>query len=362
MLGCCGIFALSGCNSTSKDSGNQQKTEETTVINEGDYAALLPFTPSDASQKHAQTANNETETMNIGSGLMELSKQHFSPNTYTYRGGVHLDYDILDALDNSQGLLGRTSKTNPNGMNPEIGAVFPTEEGSDYTITNMDVLLLDIYELDWFKGNEQKGMSLALVLNDQVGIAPNTLTLDNDKLKLYGEECARKVVTYLRKTVSAVQNIPIYVTLYNSTTVDQTLPGTFFEEVYFKSKTNGEFSAIDDQWVLFPTTEASELDGTNGTYFDRYKESLRNFLNQDVSIIGKGHYIDKKLTELRINVTMRARGSDEAYAAIQLLNEKLSIFSSTSFKITVDIMSDNVHVAMIERLKGSSETHAILAI
>lgn len=109
---------------------------------------------------------------------------------------------------------------------------------------------------------------------------------------------------------------------------------------------------------MFPTSTATKLDGTNATYFDRYKASFQDFLGQDIDMIGKGHFMDNELTDLRINVKLHAKSADEVIAAVQLLDERLSIFSSNNFKITVVVKADDVDVATITRNKGTSSTVA----
>ena len=199
LLLCSCMLVLGGCNKEDKNKAdNDKSSEETKAINEGEYSALLPFSVSDAGQKHAQMQTNLSDTLTIGTGLMELSKEYFSSKTYAFRGGKYLDYNTLDASADNSGLLGRTSKKNANGLNPAVGDVFPTDDG-DKKITANDVLLLDIFEYDWYQNKELKGLSLALVFNDKIGTEPKEATIDSDKMKLYGEECARKLVNYLRK-------------------------------------------------------------------------------------------------------------------------------------------------------------------
>lgn len=349
----CGLLLLSGCSSDDDKKNKVEKTtEETKAINEGDYSALLPFSPSDANQKHAEMNTNLNDTLTIGSGLMERSKEYFSSNTYAFRGGVYLDYRTLSPL------LLRTSDENPNGLNPEVGTTFNTSSGQ-YKITAKDVVLIDIFEYDWYKGSELGGMSLAIVLNDKVGDDINPSIIKEDQLKLYGEECARKLVNYLRKSKPEIgDDLPIYVTLYNLDSSDSNLPGSYFEEAFFESKTNANFKKINEDWALFPTDKATKLDGTNSTYFDRYKASFKEFLNQDVDMIGKGRFEDGELAELKINVTLRAKSADEVMAGVQLLNDRLSIFSSNNFKISVVVKCNDIDVATITRNKGSSSTVA----
>ena len=360
---CIMLLLISGCNNDSKNQTKKENnSEETKVINEGDYSALLPFTPSDAGQKHAQMQTNLNDTLTIGTGLMELSKEYFSSKTYSFRGGKYLDFNTLDAYSDKTGLLGRRSSKNANGLNPAVGDEFPTDKGTK-KITESDILLLDIFEYDWYDGDELGGLSLALVFNDTIGTEPDEAVISESKMKVYAEECARKLVNYLRKSKPEIGNdTPIYVALYNTASDDASLPGTFFEEAYFKTKTNAEFSSIDEQWVLFPTQTASDLDSTNATYFDRYKASFREFLDQDIDIVGKGHYIDNSLESLRMDIKLHAKSADEVIAAVQLLDERLSIFAGTDYKITVVVKAEDVDVATITRAKGSSSTVAQMLI
>lgn len=362
--GCCILLGvllltLSACSDDSKDTG---KGETLQAVDENDYASYLPYQASDATQKHASLSTNQNDTLTIGTGLMALSKEHFSPNTYTFKESTYLDYDTLDATT-STGLLGRLNKdTNPNGQNPEIGTVYPTEEGSDYTITAGDVLLLDIHEYDWYDGDELKGISLGFVINDKLGDEVNPVTMREDKLELYASETARKVVSYLRKKVPEVgSNIPIFVALYNTDSEDDTLPGSYFKKAFFETKTTGNFEDVNEQWVLFPTASATTLDGTTATSFDRFKANFKDIMPQDVSIIGKGHYMDGALDELRISVTLHARSAGEVKTAIQLLNDKISSFD-TGYLITIDVVSDTSHAAVIKREEGSSKTTVITLI
>ena len=146
---CAMLGLLGGCSKEDKNKAdNDKSSEETKAINEGDYSALLPFSASDAGQKHAQMQTNLSDTLTIGTGLMELSKEYFSSKTYAFRGGKYLDYNTLDASADQSGLLGRTSKKNANGLNPAVGDVFPTGDGEE-KITANDILLLDIFEYDW---------------------------------------------------------------------------------------------------------------------------------------------------------------------------------------------------------------------
>lgn len=365
----CVLLVISACGKKGETAVDANKhIEETKGINEGDYSALLPFLPSDAGQKHVQMAQlygDLSDTLAIGTGLMERSKEYFSPKNYAFRGGVYLDFDALDASSlagDRIGLLGRTSTRNTIGLNPKVGDIFQTDKG-DMKITDKDILVYDIFEYDWYKSKELKGLSIALVLNDKLGSDDNPATINMNKLLAYGEEAAVKVVNYLRKSKPEIgDSMPIYVTLFNASKPDKTLPGRFIAEAYFTSNINANFREVNEIWALFPTKTAVELDNTTATYFSRYKASFKEFLNQDVDIIGKGHFLNNELKSLQIDVSLYAKSADEVLAGIQLLNERLTMFTSTSFKISVIIKSDNKQVATIIRNKGTNRTDAQILI
>lgn len=352
-----GALLLSGCNS---DDNNTNDVTETKVIYEDDYAALLPFQISDARAKYASLNTSLDNIFTIGEGLLELSKEHFSPKTYAYRENQFLDFNALDATSDRYGLLGRNSETNPIGLNPETGSSFKTTEVG---VNQPDPLIVqNIMEVDFYKGNELSGIAIALIIESQITNADNkTNTLDSDQLKLFYEPAVIRVVKYLRDTHPEVSdNIPIYATVYDNSSTDNTLPGKFLEEAYFKTGSNATFSSLENEWVLFPTTASTKLDSATTTYFNSYKRKLSDLnLGVDTSIIGRGEFNDGSLSELEITVVAHAKTALEMNAIVQTLNENLSVFESTSYRIVVDISSDNTHVAMIERPKGSSKTTTI---
>ena len=350
---------ISGC----KSKPNASINDETIAIKEGDYAAMLPFDASSSRIKHAQTSTNLNESLTIGAGIMSLSKNYFSPDKYIYKEGQFLTYDVLDAtgLDHI-GLLGRTSQTNPNGMNLAVGTQIDTEDGIK-KIGPMDVLLVDIYELDWYDGKDLEGLSIGIVLNDKIGDRLHPNIVKDEKLRAFGEEVGRKVVSYLRKTHPEIgQKTPIYVALYKESGVNTVLPGTFIEEAYFASKTIGEYSSIHQEWALFPSTQAHELDANTSSDFDVFAKDLKNFFPEDTSVIGTGRFDDGVLVHLGIEVSMHAKTWAEVNALIQKVNASLSTFTNKEMMVKVSIKSDHVLVAAMQRDAGENNVTVIQLI
>ncbi|MCH4284802.1 MULTISPECIES: CamS family sex pheromone protein [Bacillota] len=353
-----GVLLLSGCNNSDDKKKDKNDGKETVAIREGDYTALLPFDVSDARLKHMTMVTNLNDTLEIANGLMKYSKQHFSPDTYTYRESQFLDYNTLDASADKNGLLGRKSEENPIGLNPENGTAFQTDKG---TIKD-PVILVDIFEIDWYKGEELSGLSLAMVVNSQdVDEKNQKYTIKESDMKKYESVYGQRLLQYMRDTYPQMKKLPIYVTVYDIAGDQEGIPGTFKREGYVKGDaTSIDFSDINANWVLFPTDESDKKDATTNTAFVNYKKALAELdLGDDTSIIGKGYFENDSLNELKISVVAHAKTGMEMNAIAQLLVENLDEFA-TSYRITVDVSCDNNHYAAIEREKNSSKVTTIL--
>lgn len=362
LLCCLMVVLVSSCKKDDDDDNTTTNAnEETVAIQEGDYPALLPFQASDARYKHSQLSNNLMDTFNINAGLMAMSKEHFPPDIYAYKEGQFLTYDDLDAFDNSPGLLGRANtETNPVGLNPELDTEFKVNDGETKKITSTDVLLYDIFELDWYKGKELEGISLAIVLNDRIGNPDRPDIIDESALLTYGDDVGVKVVNFLRSKHPEIgNNLPIYVTLYKVNNENDVLPGAFIRDAYFKTKTSAKFENVGESWQIFPSEAATKADPAIADTFNSYINEIRRFFPEDTSVIGKGHYRDNALSRLNIDIVMHAKSGAEVNAAVQQINSKLSLFTSTTYEIRVMIKCDTEDIAVIARDKGDSKTQVI---
>lgn len=347
MTALCGCILFAGGCAKDKEE-NPETLVETQALEEGDYGATLPFQSSDSRKQHAIFSRSLVDSLNIGNGLLKYSKEHFSPKSYTIEEGQFLGYYELSNL------LGRESNDS-DGLNPASGSSFETGNGA----VSAPVLVQDIYEVDFLKSQEVAGISLAIVFNTSVGdngTTTNVKKVKDEVLQAFAEEVSRKVVTYMRKMPEIGDTMPIFVTLYKNSTTDETLPGAFFSKAYFEGRSSS-FTAIDEQWVLFPSDAATKLDGNIATQFLQVKNSLNGFLPDDVNIIGKGKFENGKLTELKIQVDMYAKTATEALSLTQYVKAQLATFSSQEYKIQVEVTCQDEIIATMVRAAGSSSVN-----
>lgn len=344
------LLLVAGCKSSSPE--DLTKMVETQSIVSGDYGAALPFTTSDTRQKHAVMSRSLEDAMYISTGLMDLSKAYVSANDHIFQEGKYLTYDILDASDLTTGLLGRTSESNPIGLNPASDQEFDSGNGM---ITN-PLILSDIYEIDFLKNSEVKGVSLAVVLNPKQG----TTTITDEKLLSYGSSISDEIVKTLQEQDGFPADIPVFVSLYKNSASDDALPGAFFAQRNYNK--NDSFVAVTQQWVMFPGNTASTLDNVTAQQFSSISDAIHNFLVEDVDMIGKGKFDDGLLTDLKITVNMHAKTGSEATALTQYVKSLLKNFSSLEFRIRVEIKCNDENIALMERAKGDSDVNVIMFI
>lgn len=342
-LGLCGMLVLlSGCEKSEEET--PETMVETQALESGDYGATLPFLSSDARQQHQIRSRSLVDSLYIGTGLLNYAKPHFSTSNYTMQEGQFLAYDELASL------LGRQSETNPDALNPASDAPFETGNGS----VNGAVLVRDIYEVDFIRNQETSGIALAIAFNTIVG--DNDTKVNDTQLQAFGEEAARNLVTYMRKMPEIGDSMPIYVALYKNTSSESTLPGSYFSEAYFEGR-SASFSGINEQWVMFPSDDATTLDNSTAVQFTQVKASLAGYLPDDVSIIGKGRFADNKLRELHITVEMYAKTATEALSLTQYLKSQLSNFSSLDYKIQVEVRCQDETIATMVRAIGDKDVN-----
>lgn len=335
----CITTLLCGC---SKEEENPETMIETKALSSGEYGTTLPFQSSNSRQQHQLRSISLVDNLYIGTGLLNYAKAHFSVNNYTIQEGQFLVYDELSNL------LGRESQSNGDALNPANGTNFDTGNGK----VKDPVLVRDIYEVDFIRDKETRGIGLALVLNSYVG--EKDTQVSDSRLQAFGEEAARKLITYMRKMPEIGDSMPIYIALYKNTSTESTLPGSFFSEAFFEGR-SASFSSIKEQWVMFPGDEASKLDNTTVAQFTQIKNAFSNFLPDDVSMIGRGKFVDEKLNELHITVEMYAKTATEALSLTQYLKTLLATFSSLDYKLLVEVRCQDVTIATMVRFIGDKD-------
>lgn len=347
---CASLVSGSGCSAITSNSNTSTNQQE-------EYSAILPYESSDTRVKHVGIIASEDVRIQIEDGLMDLSKQHFSPSEVGYKTHTFLDYDELDATDGSRGLLGTLRDDNPNGLNPSTNDEFDTGNGKVKGAT----ILVDIYELDWYAKDDLKGISLGLVVNDRVG--DKNTKIKKSKMREYLKVTSTKLVNYMRSRFNEINdNIPIYVATYElngSEAADDT--GGYIYSGYFEGN-NQDYTALDEKWYRVPSTSLTSKDSTTADQFTSFQDAMKDVLPDNTYVIGSAEYEGDTLTKMTIEITAHGKTAGEMLAVSQSAQKNLSKFKKRTCEYTVRIMNNDTVYCMMKRAANSTEVQSVTSM
>ncbi len=337
------LLGLASCQHTDVVEDDQQ------IIYSGqtnEYAIVSDFNPSSTRNYHG-TYLGSFDMIEVGSELIERSKSHFDVKEFFLAEGHVIDNESLSAL------VRRESSTNPYGLNPVSGSQFDIGTG---VILDDPVLVADIIEVDFYQSQDNElrlaGMSVAIVLNQVQIIETSTSVtvheIEDERILQYAMDVGRKLESYLR-TLSQVGDIPIYIGLYSTRSVDSTLPGNFIGDGYFVAR-SGQFNKVHQKWLIFPSNEATMLDGNASSFFSGFKQTVQTLLPESSGVMGKGRFDNEELKHLKIDVHMVAKTFMEIKATTQIIAQMIQRFENSKVHVLVEIKTLNNTIAIIERI------------
>lgn len=343
------MLVLSGCSSK-VDGENQNNT---TIISSiaGEYPVAIDYEASSTRNYHG-TYLGSYDLVEIGSKLIEKSKQHFDVKDYILQEGQIITNDRLSNL------VMRESTENPAGLNPSSGSEFDIGDGTKLLDP---VLVADVVELNFLENSKDglavAGMSVAIVFNQiqrvETATSITMYEIQQDRLYQYATDVGRKLESYLR-TLNQVGEIPIYIGLYSTKNVDAAVSGSYFGEGYFISR-SGQFKSVNEKWLILPSNEVEEIDPITSTFFAGLKKSLQKFLPESVGVVGKGRYVDNKLEYLKIDIQLVGKTYMEIKATTQLAASILEGMENNTVQVVAKVISLGKVVAIIEKKKNQNK-------
>ena len=358
----CFVVLVSACSSGSNDKKDEDKTIVSDALTEGDYRIITSKSSSNTRLTHADF-NRGASGLDVGKGLMENSKKHFSVDSYYLSEGQLIRRgELQGGIDsNKEVLLRHESEENSYGLNPKIDADFKVSNSTTIKSVNATIPVSDVYELNFKKSAESSevdGISLCIVLNpivmDKDGVEH---TMSDDILFQYGSEQAMKLINFLRKKPEVGNSTPIYIMLYNRNSSDLTLPGVFIGEGY--GKDNISLTKISEKWAIFPSDRATSLDSITAQQFNAVKKELQMIIPNDTGIVGRGKFVDDRLDTLQITITAQAITYTEISAIVQRMNDLMNTFDSDGYEIIITIVNNNEPIAMLKRNKNTRDVIVI---
>lgn len=339
-------MSVSACSPT-----NNPDNPTDIIRQEGEYAMVDQFSPS-ANRVYHGTYLPIHQALEVGSRLVDLSKKHFDVQEFYLQEGTIITLPRLGAL------VRRESATNPIGLNPPSGSLFPNGSGVDVADA---VVVTDVMEVNFMqrRGSDYTlaGISIAIVLNPNQSVGEGRVRITPERLYEYGSDMGRKLESYLRSQ-SGVGDVPIYITLYSLESVDAILPGGMIGEGLFLSR-SGQFTKLNEAWIMIPSSASNELNPFVHSVFLQLKSKVQTLLPEATGVFARTRVINQRIDLMVIDVNANVKTYTELLALTQLIITEVQDFEEQKMDIKIHIKNLNSTLVLIEK-KANDDKFTII--
>ena len=367
---CTGTMLLSACGNLGSGSGNSV-TQATQRSNKGyqttgqadtsDYQGVIEngryLTSKARGVGIIQNSENMLNLKSFESGMTTLSKEEFPTKDYIFREGQLLTKGTV------QDWLGRRSKDNPTGLNPE-------DNGEKDADKRNPIYIQQIEEQDYMKETDGKlelaGITIGIGMNrkdyyqkEQYG-AMYTTNISKEKMEEEGKKAAAEVLKRVRKLAGA-SDVPILICMYEQAPNDSLVGGTFYAYSVSDGDTLGSWKETDLQTSVLPATSANgAVDDNDESSFNAFKNKTQSFFPNLAGVTAQAKYKNKSLQELHVKITTQFYSETEIRSFTQFVSQMAKTYLPGDIPIDITIKgSDGEVQAFLAREKdsGSFYTH-----
>jgi len=338
----------------------QQEKAETTIIpsfniDDTHYRTLIPYKESASRGLVVSNIYTKYDMKEVETGLMRLSQNEFDTEDFYFQEGQYLAESTVTEW------LARSSQKK-NGLNPPTTDSMPAEERAK----KAPIYLSHIVEQNYLtKTDDNKvklgGISIGLSLNSIYYYQKEKYgeyyeePIPEAKLVEQGKKMAAEIVSRLR-TQDELKDVPIVVGLFKQKARNDIIPGTYFSYGVAKAGENdiADWTAIDEEYVLFPTDESEDVYRDVSNNFKNFKQDVDKYFSNYTSVIGTGFYQNKKIQKLTIEIPLQFFGKAEITGFTQYLTGVL-INQFDNINVEVSITSMNGPEALIIKKANEKE-------
>lgn len=325
------------------------------------YKTLIPYKESASRGLVVSNIYSKYDIKEAEEGLMRLSQNEFSTDSYYFQEGQYLDSETVSNW------LARSNQAE-EGLNP------PAEKDMDPVkrAKEAPIYLSHIIEQNYLKQTNDKKVTLGGV---SIGLALNSIyyyqkeqygewyeePIPLDELEKKGKEMAEMIIQRLRQRPE-LQNVPIVIGLFKQEARNAIVPGTYFAYSVSESGQSGlgDWVSVDEAYVVFPMSNPQDVYRDMNSNFQKFKQDINKYFTNYTSVIGKGHYRNGQLVRLSVEVPIQFYGTTEIIGFTQYLTGILMKYFPNNVDIEVSITSINGPEALI--LKESNESEPFVHI
>lgn len=362
------VALLCGCTPSLREEkevvGPNEKSKaevETTIIpnmqlDKSYYKTLIPYKESASRGLVVSNIYTKYDIKEAEEGLMRLSQNEFSTDSYFFQEGQYLDRDTVSSW------LARSNQTE-DGLNPPADKNMDPEKRAK----EAPIYLAHIIEQNYLKKTGDKkvalgGISIGLALNsvyyyqkEQYGEWYDE-PIPKDILEKKGKEIAEEVIRRLRARTE-LKDVPILIALFKQEARNSIVPGTYFAYSVAKPGKSelGDWISVNEKYVTFPMSNPEDIYRDMNTNFLNFKKDIQKYFSNYTSVIGRGFYQNNQLVKLSIEVPIQFYGTTEIIGFTQYLTDVLMKRFPNSVDIEVSITSYNGPEALIVKGRNDNE-------
>ncbi len=355
----------------------EDESKETAIIpkyniSDSYYKMVLPFKQGEARGLVSEQLNTRLDIDEFETGLMRIAQDTFSTDDYLYQEGQYLTRDVItswlkrkltgDALKQAQAEAKENDEVFTDlGLNPALTG----EGGLEQKNAENPIYLAHMLEHNYLiqEGNTAKlgGVVIGLAMNsvhyfNQEDGYAREHTISRNEILSKGKEIAQEVINRVRNT-NGLENVPIVIALYEQEKKSSIVPGNFIAKTTVKQGTNtlGKWEEINEDYYLFPSTEATNDYRDDAQMFNRFKQDIEEFFPNYTGVIGKAFYKNDELNYLDIEIPMQFYGKAEVVAFTQFVTGKIMDYFPDYMNVEVNIMSTSGQEALILKEPNQEE-------
>ncbi|KRL08160.1 CamS family sex pheromone protein [Liquorilactobacillus hordei] len=284
----------------------------------------------------SQNSDNLLNLKSFESGLTQISKTKYSTSNYVFREGQLLSSTTVENW------LGRKSKSNSTGLNPE-------DNGQTDADKRNPIYIQQIEEQDYMKEVDGKlqlaGITIGIGMNskdyyqkEEYG-ATYTTTISKEKMISEGQQAAAKVLERLRKTSGVSENTPIIIAMFQQATNDSLVGGSFYQYTYVANgSTISDWNSLNYKSYVFPETSVSSVPNDNDeTSFESFKKQVQNFFPNLAGVTAQAEYKNKTLQGMNVNITTQFYSLTEITSFTQYLAQAAKTYLPSGIPIDITV-------------------------
>lgn len=347
-----------------EDSGQETAIIPNYSVSESEYQVLLPYRLSQSRGVATNQVANRLDITALENDLRRHSTTVFDPDTYFFQEGQQIGYSELFSW------LERESESSELGLNPsaDIDDDTATEDKIEIERENPKYLS-HILEQNYLIRTDDNAVQLAGI---SIGIAMKSVyrfqtevggpfyyeEIEFDEMLAEATTIAEEVVSRLRAK-DGLQEIPILVAIYREAPRDGLVPGSFVAKktVQGGSQTIGNWDKINETYVLFPSSEARNIDPNLASTVDEFKSGISDFFPNFVGVIGEGFYQDGEIQRLVLEIPIEFNGQAEVVGFTQYVYGLMMDSFQSHFDLEIDIRSNLRQESLIIREAGAEEAY-----